>query len=88
MEFSFVKRLPSLPCIYLTSRLLEAHHTPHVVLLNRETPGNSITKLSTGEIRIIDFGADLARGGRNTASITREILIMKSRAVYRSKTSF
>lgn len=60
----------------------------YVVFFNCEIFGNSIIKFLMGEIRKIDFGVDLVRGGRNIVSIIWEILIMKSCGVYRLKILF
>lgn len=60
----------------------------YVVFFNCEIFGNSIIKFLMGEIRKIDFGVDLVRGGRNIVSIIWEILIMKSCVVYRLKILF
>lgn len=60
----------------------------YLVFFNCEIFGNSIIKFLMGEIRKIDFGVDLVRGGRNIVSIIWEILIMKSCVVYRLKILF
>lgn len=69
MEFFFVKRLLFLLCIYLMLRFFKVYYMLYVVFFNCEIFGNSIIKFLMGEIRKIDFGVDLVRGGRNIVSI-------------------